>query len=82
MTPRQQARAAGLKRYLGEPCLNGHRGLRYVTTRNCVDCERDRRATERLAERAYRADYRRKNRARVLTVERAARRRRRNKQEE
>jgi len=37
-TPRLIAIANGLKRYQGRPCIHGHIGIRYVRTRDCVDC--------------------------------------------
>lgn len=37
---RDEARAAGLKRYQGVPCKHGHLGERYVSTKQCVDCLR------------------------------------------
>lgn len=37
--PYEVAKALGYKHYrTGEPCSKGHRGWRYVSTRNCLDC--------------------------------------------
>lgn len=38
--------------YKGRPCQNGHPGMRYATTRNCVDCARQRRREERAGSRS------------------------------
>jgi len=32
------ARAAGQKKFQGSPCVNGHSGIRYSSTGQCVDC--------------------------------------------
>ena len=37
-TPRLKAKALGLKRYFGTPCVNGHSGERYTRNNVCVDC--------------------------------------------
>jgi len=37
-TPRLIAKANGLKRYQGRPCIHGHSGIRYVRNLDCVDC--------------------------------------------
>jgi hypothetical protein len=37
-TPRLIAKANGLKRYQGRPCINGHIGIRYVRSLECVEC--------------------------------------------
>jgi len=37
-TPRLEAKALGLKRYSGTPCVNGHSGERYTRNNVCVDC--------------------------------------------
>lgn len=36
--------------YKGSPCRNGHPGMRYATTRNCVDCHRAKRRERYAAE--------------------------------
>lgn len=37
--PYEVAKALGYKHYrTGEPCSRGHRGWRFVSTRNCLDC--------------------------------------------
>lgn len=38
MTTRAEAIAAGLKRYLGEPCPDGHHGERYTSNGMCAAC--------------------------------------------
>jgi len=45
-----EARTLGLKHYNGPLCVNGHPGLRYTTSGDCVDCvyERVQRARERV----------------------------------
>lgn len=41
ITDRRQAAAEGKKRYFtGEPCSQGHKAERYVSTGNCVACQR------------------------------------------
>ena len=42
VSPRDQARQAGLKFYLGVPCKRGHEGQRYVATKACVTCSNER----------------------------------------
>jgi hypothetical protein len=37
-TPRLIAKANGLKRYQGQPCIHGHSGIRYVSSHDCVVC--------------------------------------------
>ena len=32
------ARQAGLVKFQGSPCINGHPGIRYASTGQCVDC--------------------------------------------
>lgn len=32
-----------MPRFLGVPCIHGHTGWRYVASRNCVDCHKQRR---------------------------------------
>lgn len=39
-TPRLEAKALGLKRYFGTPCIHGHSGERYVRNHVCVECHR------------------------------------------
>ena len=39
-TPRLRAKAAGLTRYEGLPCLYGHGNTRYVSNQYCVECRR------------------------------------------
>lgn len=40
---RQEAKALGLRNYFtGTPCKNGHIAKKRTTSRNCVDCERER----------------------------------------
>ena len=39
---RTVAIAQRLKRYQGNPCRNGHRGLRYAKSDSCVECTRNR----------------------------------------
>ena len=38
MSPRQDAAKRGEQKYQGAPCKNGHAGLRYVSTGQCIDC--------------------------------------------
>jgi hypothetical protein len=37
-TPRLLAKAQGLKRYIGRPCIHGHSGERHVRNNGCVEC--------------------------------------------
>jgi hypothetical protein len=37
-TPRLIAKAAGLKKYVGQPCIHGHAGERWVRNNGCVEC--------------------------------------------
>jgi hypothetical protein len=37
-TPRLLAKAQGLKRYIGQPCIHGHNGERHVRNNGCVHC--------------------------------------------
>lgn len=37
-TPRLLAKAKGLKRYIGAPCIHGHSGERYSRNGSCVEC--------------------------------------------
>ncbi len=41
-TQRQQAMMQGLKRYHGAPCRNCGNTLRYVVSKNCVECQHQR----------------------------------------
>jgi hypothetical protein len=34
----QAAKSAGLKRYMGKPCVYGHSGERSVANKSCVEC--------------------------------------------
>jgi hypothetical protein len=36
-----EAKAKGLARYIGRPCLHGHTGQRYVLGNHCVQCRAD-----------------------------------------
>ncbi len=38
MSPRQEAAKRGDQKYQGAACKNGHAGLRYVSTGQCIDC--------------------------------------------
>lgn len=38
---REQARARGESRFMGNPCRRGHDGLRFVRSRACVQCRFD-----------------------------------------
>lgn len=35
---KQAARAAGKMKFSGSKCVNGHSGIRYVKSGQCVDC--------------------------------------------
>lgn len=35
---KQAARAAGEMKFSGSKCVNGHSGIRYVKSGQCVDC--------------------------------------------
>jgi len=37
-TPRLIAKAQGLKRYIGQPCMYGHNGERYARNNACIKC--------------------------------------------
>ena len=39
-TPRLLAKEAGLKKYLGQPCIHGHTGERWVRNNTCVECHK------------------------------------------
>jgi hypothetical protein len=54
---REEAKARGLKRYFtGKPCPNGHVAERYVSHKNCIECqqEKTRRKYKTPANRARR----------------------------
>lgn len=38
-TPRLIAKANGLKRYQGQPCIHGHIGIRLVKNNECIHCK-------------------------------------------
>ena len=38
-TPRLVAKAQGLNRYIGTPCIHGHAGERFVHNHSCVECK-------------------------------------------
>jgi len=38
-TPRLIAKANGLKRYQGRPCIHGHIGIRLVKNNECINCK-------------------------------------------
>ena len=60
-SPRDVARAAGLERYVStQVCPKGHLGERYVATNRCCPCTLDRN----FRQKGYRANWRRKRRAR------------------
>ena len=40
-TPRLIAKAQGGTRYIGQPCIHGHAGERFVHNNGCVQCKRD-----------------------------------------
>jgi hypothetical protein len=47
---RDEARKRGLKRYFtGEPCLHGHIAERWVSTKDCVECNRLSKQAQRRA---------------------------------
>lgn len=39
---REEAKAAGLKRYQGQSCVRGHDGTRFTSSGECVACKRER----------------------------------------
>jgi hypothetical protein len=39
-TPKLKARSQGKKRYMGQPCIHGHSGERYVRNNTCVECHK------------------------------------------
>ena len=51
---KQAARQAGLVKFQGSPCINGHPGIRYASTGNCVDCMQFHREKEKSNERTSR----------------------------
>lgn len=69
--PRDAAKAANLKRFFtGEPCAEGHIAERYVSTGACCECNkryyRNWRAQNPERRNVYMADYRLRNRDRLL----------------
>jgi hypothetical protein len=38
---RRKAILRGEKTYLGEPCSKGHNGLRYTSSKSCVECTQE-----------------------------------------
>lgn len=65
LTARQAARAAGLNRYIGEPCPHGHvPPERYVINGACVACVRVKESNSQ--HRKARKAARRKLRARIV----------------
>jgi hypothetical protein len=40
-TPRLLAKAQGSTRYIGQPCIHGHAGERFVHNNGCVQCKRE-----------------------------------------
>ena len=51
---RAEAKEQGLKRYFtGKPCKHGHAVERYLSTGQCVECARERRAKNRKYAREY-----------------------------
>lgn len=62
MTPRQEAIAAGRRRYFtGKPCPCGHLAERSVDNCQCVKCQADIRAKNRERQRAYAREHYRAN---------------------
>jgi hypothetical protein len=39
-TPKLKAKSQGKKRYMGQPCIHGHSGERYVRNNTCVECHK------------------------------------------
>lgn len=39
LTPRLIAKASGLRKYQGQPCIRGHVGIRLVKNNECVQCK-------------------------------------------
>ena len=52
---REDARVLGHKTYIGGPCKHGHDGTRYVSSKGCVQCEREKQA--RLSPPQHRGRY-------------------------
>jgi hypothetical protein len=65
MVSREEARAAGLKRYNGAPCRYGHSGERYTSDHGCVEC-----VVNRAASRNALKVVRRQNMLKALQVSR------------
>jgi len=60
-----QALADGdVKYYTGKPCVNEHLSTRYTRSRQCTQCHKERRKTDSVKK--YNAEYRIKNRERIL----------------
>jgi hypothetical protein len=60
---REQARARGESRFMGNPCKRGHDGLRFVNSRSCVHCRHDTEKDPKyLADKALKNRERRKRR--------------------
>jgi len=53
-TPRLLAKAQGLKRYIGMPCINGHAGERFVRNNSCVDCSKKQKSLAAIEKRRAR----------------------------
>ena len=41
LTPRLLAKQQGLTKYVGEPCIHGHSGERWVHNHSCIQCKYD-----------------------------------------
>lgn len=52
LSERAIAKAAGLKTYIGSPCMRGHNGLRYARSKHCAECDRIRCSVNGRAKRA------------------------------
>lgn len=73
---RAEAKAAGLKRYMGKPCLYGHSGERYTRSSDCCECRRLEFAAWTAANRKTYNEYARRY-YHALPAEELARRRKR-----
>lgn len=49
---RRAAEIAGRRTYYGEPCFNGHDGVRYTRTQRCVMCTDAEATVRRVAKKA------------------------------
>lgn len=62
---RATARERGMEYYLGERCINGHVGIRYVLHKTCFDCLKawriEHSKTNRVELNAYHREYGRRN---------------------